>query len=31
LVLFGLTVLLQRLAMPWERAGKETVGKGPWR
>ncbi|RUV35194.1 ABC transporter permease subunit, partial [Mesorhizobium sp. M7A.F.Ca.MR.228.00.0.0] len=31
LVLFGLTVLLQRLAMPWERAGKETPGKGPWR
>ncbi|RWO81614.1 ABC transporter permease [Mesorhizobium sp.] len=31
LVLFGLTVLLQRLAMPWERAGKETAGKGAWR
>ncbi|AMY01284.1 ABC transporter permease [Mesorhizobium ciceri biovar biserrulae] len=31
LVLFGLTVLLQRLAMPWERAGRETAGKGAWR
>ncbi|RUZ84523.1 ABC transporter permease, partial [Mesorhizobium sp. M7A.F.Ca.US.003.02.2.1] len=31
LVLFGLTVLLQRLAMPWERADRETAGKGAWR
>ncbi|MER9655701.1 ABC transporter permease [Mesorhizobium sp. M0152] len=31
LVLFGLTVLLQRLAMPWERAGREPAGKGPSR
>ena len=23
LVLFGLTVLVQRLAMPWERAGRD--------
>lgn len=31
LVLFGLTVLLQRLAMPWERAGRQPAGKGPSR
>jgi ABC-type nitrate/sulfonate/bicarbonate transport system permease component len=31
LVLFGLTVLLQRLAMPWERADRRPAGKGPWR
>ncbi|MBN9220393.1 MAG: ABC transporter permease [Mesorhizobium sp.] len=28
LVLFGLTVLLQRIAMPWERVGREPSGKG---
>jgi ABC-type nitrate/sulfonate/bicarbonate transport system permease component len=28
LVLFGLTVLLQRFAMPWERAGRQPAGKG---
>ena len=31
LILFGLTALLQRLAMPWERAGRQPAGKGPWR
>nr|WP_027035099.1 ABC transporter permease [Mesorhizobium ciceri] len=31
LILFGLTVLVQRLAMPWERAGKKTGGTGPRR
>ena len=31
LVLFGLTVFLQRLAMPWERAGLQPAGKGPRR
>ena len=32
LTLFGLTVLLQRLAMPWERAaGQHPAGTGPWR
>nr|WP_224680454.1 ABC transporter permease [Mesorhizobium sp. B261B1A] len=32
LVLFGLTMLVQRLAMPWERtAGGRAAGKGPWR
>lgn len=29
LVLFGLTVLLQRVVMPWERVGREPSGKGP--
>ncbi|WP_027141503.1 ABC transporter permease [Mesorhizobium sp. WSM3626] len=30
LVLFGLTALLQRLAMPWEQAaGRQAAGKGP--
>ncbi|TGV81392.1 ABC transporter permease subunit, partial [Mesorhizobium sp. M00.F.Ca.ET.158.01.1.1] len=30
LVLFGLTVVLQRLAMPWERAaGRRAARKGP--
>jgi ABC-type nitrate/sulfonate/bicarbonate transport system permease component len=28
LILFGITVLLQRLAMPWERAGQERDGEG---
>ncbi|WP_179300941.1 MULTISPECIES: ABC transporter permease [unclassified Mesorhizobium] len=31
LILFGLTVLLQRLAMPWERIGRQPAGKGPGR
>ena len=26
LILFGFTVLVQRLAMPWERVGKERAG-----
>jgi ABC-type nitrate/sulfonate/bicarbonate transport system permease component len=29
LILFGLTLVLQRLAMPWERAGRQPAGKGP--
>jgi ABC-type nitrate/sulfonate/bicarbonate transport system permease component len=31
LVLFGLAVLLQHLAMPWEQADRQDRGKGPWR
>ena len=27
LVLFGITVLVQRLAMPWDRAAKEQRGE----
>jgi ABC-type nitrate/sulfonate/bicarbonate transport system permease component len=31
LILFGLTALLQRLAMPWERIGRQPAGTGPGR
>ncbi|UVK41687.1 ABC transporter permease [Mesorhizobium sp. AR10] len=31
LILFAITVLVQRLAMPWQRAGKEPAGEGPSR